>query len=60
MLAAHRSRGTGSRLLAAVLAYADSRGFARVVLRPSERAIPFYRRVGFNAENDLLVRPGVR
>lgn len=50
----------GSRLLAAVLAHADARGFARVVLHPSERAIPFYRRFGFDAENDLLVRPGAR
>ena len=40
-----------------------NRGYARLVLSPSERAVPFYRRAGFvvpsdAAENDrLLVRP---
>lgn len=60
VLAAHRDQGIGSRLLAAVLAHADSRGFARVVLRPSQRAIPFYQRAGFGTEGGLLVRPGAR
>jgi len=45
-------------LLAALLAYADSSGFVRVVLRPTERAIPFYQRAGFGANGGLLVRPG--
>jgi GNAT superfamily N-acetyltransferase len=57
VLAEHRDQGIGSLLLAALLAYADSHGFVRVVLRPSERAIPFYRRAGFGANGGLLVRP---
>lgn len=60
VLAAHRDQGIGSRLLAAVLAHADARGFVRVVLRPSQRAIPFYQRAGFGAAGDMLVRPGAR
>ncbi|HTR93968.1 MAG TPA: GNAT family N-acetyltransferase [Trebonia sp.] len=56
VLAAHRDRGIGSLLLRALLGYADERQFVRVVLRPSERSIPFYERLGFTADHDLLVR----
>ena len=56
VLAAHRDRGVGSLLLRALLGYADEQRFVRVVLRPSQRAIPFYRRLGFTADNDLMVR----
>ena len=58
VLAAHRNQGTGTRLLAAVLRYADERGFARVVLSPSERSVPLYRRAGFGPAGTLLLRPG--
>jgi GNAT superfamily N-acetyltransferase len=57
-----RNRGVGAALLDAVVAVADQRGYARLVLSPSERAVPFYRRAGFvvpdeAAGNDrLLVR----
>ena len=53
---AHRSRGIGSALLRALLAHAAERGFTRVVLHPSERAVPLYQRFGFAAASDLLVR----
>jgi hypothetical protein len=43
-------------MLRALLGYADDHGYLRVVLRPSERAIPFYERLGFSAYNSLLVR----
>jgi GNAT superfamily N-acetyltransferase len=56
VLAAHRDRGIGSLLLGALLGYADEHHFVRVVLWPSERSVPFYRRLGFTAEHDLLVR----
>jgi GNAT superfamily N-acetyltransferase len=58
-----RDAGVGSALLAAVLAAADYRGYVRVVLAPSERSIPFYRRAGFidagadAASDRLMVRP---
>ncbi len=45
-------------LLATLLAYADERGFARVVLGPSERSVPFYGRAGFGPADTLLLRPG--
>jgi GNAT superfamily N-acetyltransferase len=58
-----RDRGIGSALLSAVIAAADERGYARLVLSPSERSLPFYRRAGFVVpdaavgDNRLLVRP---
>jgi GNAT superfamily N-acetyltransferase len=61
----HRNRGIGSALLTAIVAAADERGYARLVLSPSARARPFYRRAGFVVPDDaagdhrLLVRPGV-
>jgi GNAT superfamily N-acetyltransferase len=52
----YRNQGIGGRLLGAILAYADDRGFARVVLSPSQRSIPFYRRAGFGPADSLLSR----
>jgi GNAT superfamily N-acetyltransferase len=57
-----RDRGIGSALLAAIVGTAEERGYARLVLSPTERAVPFYRRAGFidadeSAGNDrMLVR----
>ena len=56
VLAAYRDRGIGSLLLRALLAYADNEGYIRVVLRPSQRALPFYERLGFQPDEGLLVR----
>jgi ribosomal protein S18 acetylase RimI-like enzyme len=56
VLAAYRGQGIGSLLVRALLGYADDHEYVRVVLRPSQRAIPFYRRLGFSADTDLLVR----
>jgi GNAT superfamily N-acetyltransferase len=42
-----RNRGIGSALLAAVIAESEGRGYARLVLSPTQRAVPFYRRAGF-------------
>jgi GNAT superfamily N-acetyltransferase len=56
VLAAHRDLGIGGRLLGALLSYADEHDFARVVLNPSERAIPLYQRAGFQPASDLLIR----
>jgi GNAT superfamily N-acetyltransferase len=59
-----RNRGIGSALLAAVVAAADERAYARLVLSPAERALPFYRRAGFGVPDDaaggdrLFVRRG--
>jgi GNAT superfamily N-acetyltransferase len=56
VLAAYRNQGIGSLLLRALLAHADSRGYQRVVLRPAERAVPFYQRAGFTQGTELMVR----
>jgi len=53
---AYRNQGVGTRLVEAVLSYADAVGFARVVLSPSQRSIPFYRRAGFGPADALLSR----
>jgi GNAT superfamily N-acetyltransferase len=59
-----RNRGIGSALLATMIAAADERGYARLVLSPSTRSLAFYRRAGFVVPDDaagddrLLVRPG--
>lgn len=55
----HRSAGVGGQLLAAVVAHADAAGFERVVLSPTERSVPFYRRAGFGPADQLLLRPGL-
>jgi len=52
----HRDRGVGRGLLNAALADADQDGFARVVLHPTKRSIPFYRRAGFSHDNPLMTR----
>jgi GNAT superfamily N-acetyltransferase len=56
VLAAYRDHGIGARLLDALLSYADEHDFARIVLNPSQRAIPFYQRAGFSSAHTLLLR----
>jgi len=53
----HRNRGIGGRLLGAAIAHARSERYARLVLSPTEQALPFYRRAGFRAADELLVLP---
>jgi GNAT superfamily N-acetyltransferase len=61
-----RNRGIGSALLAAIIATADERGYARLVLSPTPQSLPFYRRAGFVVPDDtvgddrLLVRQLIR
>jgi GNAT superfamily N-acetyltransferase len=49
-----RNRGVGAALLAAIIGESDARGYARLVLSPTERAVPLYRRAGF-ADADAAV-----
>jgi GNAT superfamily N-acetyltransferase len=57
-----RNRGIGSALLTTIVTAADERAYARLVLSPSARALPFYRRAGFivpdhtAGDDRLLVR----
>jgi GNAT superfamily N-acetyltransferase len=55
VLDAYRNQGIGRLLLDAVLRYARQNGFARVVLRPSARSVPFYKRAGFAAADSLML-----
>lgn len=57
VLAGHRNQGLGRLLLDAAITHARSEGYARVVLSPADRAIPFYRRAGFRSADELLVLP---
>jgi GNAT superfamily N-acetyltransferase len=58
VVAGRRDTGLGGELLATCTAYADEHGFARIVLSPSERSVPFYARGGFVPATSLMVRPG--
>jgi GNAT superfamily N-acetyltransferase len=59
-----RNCGVGSALLAALIAAADERDYARLVVAPSAEALSLFRRGGFTVPGDatgadgLLVRPG--
>jgi GNAT superfamily N-acetyltransferase len=55
---AARDTGTGGALLDAATSHADEHGFARLVLSPSERSVPFYERAGFTTATSLMLRPG--
>ena len=61
-----RNRGVGSALLAEVIAAAEERSYARLVVSPSAGASSLFRRAGFvvpgqtNDVDVLLMRPGVR
>ncbi|MEV0272910.1 GNAT family N-acetyltransferase [Hamadaea sp. NPDC050747] len=52
----HRDGGVGRRLLDELLAYAREAGLRRVVLHPSDRAVPFYERAGFAPAAALMMR----
>ncbi|GLZ39672.1 GNAT family N-acetyltransferase [Actinokineospora sp. NBRC 105648] len=52
----YRSAGVGQELLAAALKHADERGYVRVVLSPTVRAIPLYQRAGFGPADSLMLR----
>jgi GNAT superfamily N-acetyltransferase len=58
VLAEFRSRGIGTRMLEAAIAYADEHDFARIVLTPTDQSVPYYERCGFVPATALLVRPG--
>lgn len=54
---AHRNAGIGRLLLDALVSHANTEGLERVVLKPTERSVSFYRRAGFDTANELLLRP---
>jgi GNAT superfamily N-acetyltransferase len=56
--AAARNVGIGAALVDAAIRHADEHRFARLVLSPSEQAVPLYERAGFTPATSLMVRPG--
>jgi hypothetical protein len=44
-------------LVGALIDEGRARGWVRIVLSPSERSVPFYRRAGFRDADELLVLP---
>jgi GNAT superfamily N-acetyltransferase len=52
-----RDRGVGSRLLAAAVAWARREQLELLLVWPSERSIPFYRRAGFAPSPEALELP---
>lgn len=50
-----RSKGVGAQLLDAAVDHARTEGYVRLVLSPSERSVPFYRRAGFTPATELLM-----
>lgn len=53
--AQHRGHGLGGAMVDAVVTWARAEGLVRVVLSPSERSVPLYRRAGFRDAEELLV-----
>lgn len=51
-----RDQGIGAALLDAVMAQARAAGCVRVVLSPTERAVPFYERGGFGPATMLMAQ----
>lgn len=56
VLAEHRDRGVGSALLDAAVNHARACGAVRIVLSPSRRSEPFYRRAGFGPATMLMAK----
>ncbi|HZQ56965.1 MAG TPA: GNAT family N-acetyltransferase [Acidimicrobiales bacterium] len=50
----HRNRGIGAALVTAALEEATEREFDYVIVHPSERSLPFYRRLGFRETERVL------
>lgn len=55
VLESHRGRGWGSKLMDACIAHAAEHRYARLVLHPSARSIPFHERAGFTPATSLMI-----
>jgi len=54
VLPEHRGHGLGSALVQAVVSEARSNGLGYLIVHPSERAFPLYRRLGFGESGRVL------
>ena len=51
---AYRNQGIGSQLMEHVIQWARGEDFELLIVYPSDKAVPFYERAGFKAENDVM------
>jgi GNAT superfamily N-acetyltransferase len=49
-----RDKGHGSRLLATIREWAQAEGLQLLLVSPSDRSVPFYRRAGFGPAGEWL------
>lgn len=59
VLAAARGTGVGSQVLGALMAHAQARGDASVILNAQTHAAPFYARHGFKPEGEEFLEAGI-
>ncbi|MCX5231966.1 GNAT family N-acetyltransferase [Streptomyces sp. NPDC006553] len=57
VMPSQRNRGAGARLLEALKQHARSAGLDTLIVWPSERSSPLYRRSGFQPSEELLELP---
>lgn len=50
----YRNAGLGRRLLDKAFEYATDHGLSRILLHPTEKAVPLYRRAGFRVAGQYL------
>jgi GNAT superfamily N-acetyltransferase len=50
----YRSRGIGTALMQRMIAWAQAREVALLIVSPSERSIPFYQRLGFSEQTEFM------
>jgi ribosomal protein S18 acetylase RimI-like enzyme len=51
---AYRNKGVGSELMKRVIERARAEDLELLIVYPSDRAVPFYERAGFDAENEVM------
>jgi predicted GNAT family N-acyltransferase len=59
VLAGHRGRGIGSAILRALLTEAHALGMHRIELHAQLAAVDFYRRHGFQAQDERFLEAGI-
>jgi GNAT superfamily N-acetyltransferase len=57
VLPAHRDAGVGALLMAHILEWARANGYERLRLAPSDRAKPFYERLGYESGMVVQLNP---